>query len=250
MSDLARFLCTLDCGPASAWVGPAREALVSADAAIDRLRRVAAEGGSLDLARLAAARRDASDTLRRNWRDPTIHGQDLARAAWDRASSMVSTALVEGRSVDLPAVDRLAATVRGQSIDPSASRAASFRNVPMFNGPSAYAPHELVEALHQAMGERLLSRLGESHPIVEAALAARWLVSVHPYLDGNGRTSRLVADWILGAAGYVPATYANPLAAFVACRFEQPNAADPVAAIRVVARGVERSVAFLVGTTT
>jgi hypothetical protein len=163
---------------------------------------------------------------------------------------MVSAAIMERRKIDLGSVDLLAATVRGESIDPSASRTDWLRNVPMKNADSEYAPAAHVEALHEAMGERLLSRLGKAHPIVEAALATRWLVTVHPYRDGNGRTSRLLADWILGAAGYVPASYANPVEAFVACRFEESNAADPLGAIRVVARGVERSVALLERTAT
>jgi prophage maintenance system killer protein len=44
------------------------------------------------------------------------------------------------------------------------------------------------------------------HPVTLAALSYRWLVSIHPFADGNGRTARLVMDWILQKNGYPPAT--------------------------------------------
>lgn len=42
------------------------------------------------------------------------------------------------------------------------------------------------------------------HPVELAGLAYQRLVSIHPFRDGNGRTARLVADWILLKNGYPP----------------------------------------------
>jgi Fic family protein len=43
------------------------------------------------------------------------------------------------------------------------------------------------------------------HPVVVAAFAHFRLVSIHPFVDGNGRTSRLLMNLILGQTGYPPA---------------------------------------------
>ena len=42
------------------------------------------------------------------------------------------------------------------------------------------------------------------HPIVRAALLHGELVKIHPFIDGNGRTSRLVMNMELMRSGYVP----------------------------------------------
>lgn len=43
------------------------------------------------------------------------------------------------------------------------------------------------------------------HPVKYAALAHYKLVHIHPFIDGNGRTSRLLMNLILMRAGYPPA---------------------------------------------
>lgn len=40
------------------------------------------------------------------------------------------------------------------------------------------------------------------HPVEYAALVHQKLVSIHPFLDGNGRTSRLAMDFVLTSKGY------------------------------------------------
>lgn len=42
------------------------------------------------------------------------------------------------------------------------------------------------------------------HPVRYAALAHYKLVDIHPFVDGNGRTSRLIMNLILLKAGYPP----------------------------------------------
>lgn len=44
----------------------------------------------------------------------------------------------------------------------------------------------------------------QMHPIRYAALAHYKLVYIHPFVDGNGRTSRLLMNLILMQAGYPP----------------------------------------------
>jgi hypothetical protein len=42
------------------------------------------------------------------------------------------------------------------------------------------------------------------HPIERAALAHHRLTAIHPFIDGNGRTARLVMNLLLMRAGYPP----------------------------------------------
>ena len=42
------------------------------------------------------------------------------------------------------------------------------------------------------------------HPIIKAALLHGELVKIHPFVDGNGRTSRLVMNLSLMNSGYLP----------------------------------------------
>jgi len=47
------------------------------------------------------------------------------------------------------------------------------------------------------------------HPVIIAAEAHTRFVSVHPFIDGNGRTARLIMNLILLQNGYVPAIIKN-----------------------------------------
>jgi hypothetical protein len=67
---------------------------------------------------------------------------------------------------------------------------------------------------------------------------------IHPFGDGNGRTARLVADWILQRHGLPPATFSkskrNILAVF-GQGVEALEKAKVIGAIKAVDRGVQRT---------
>ena len=52
--------------------------------------------------------------------------------------------------------------------------------------------------------DELVSYLATSddHPVIKAAVAHYQLVTIHPFEDGNGRTARLISDYILDLGGY------------------------------------------------
>ncbi|MBL0708317.1 MAG: Fic family protein [Sulfurimonas sp.] len=65
--------------------------------------------------------------------------------------------------------------------------------------------HEFIEPLKidEAMQEFLeWLKNSDEHPIVLSALAHLKLVSIHPFIDGNGRTARLLMNLILLQQGY------------------------------------------------
>lgn len=66
--------------------------------------------------------------------------------------------------------------------------------------------HVPPEALHvpermREFGQWLASDKPE-HPIVVSAIAHAWFETIHPFVDGNGRTGRLLANVLLMRQGY------------------------------------------------
>ena len=74
---------------------------------------------------------------------------------------------------------------------------------PSLGGVHRGAPHEQLPGLMSKYIEFLISRQMEAeHPAIRALLAHFFLVTIHPFGDGNGRTSRLVEAGILFQGGY------------------------------------------------
>merc|ERR1711969_127619 len=49
---------------------------------------------------------------------------------------------------------------------------------------------------------------GRDDALLTATRAFMWLIGIHPFADGNGRTTRLVADYLLMRAGLPPGVWA------------------------------------------
>ena len=65
------------------------------------------------------------------------------------------------------------------------------------------APHERLPRLMEESIDFINSRrLDDNHPVIRALLAHYFLVTIHPFGDGNGRVSRLVEAGILFQLGY------------------------------------------------
>ena len=65
------------------------------------------------------------------------------------------------------------------------------------------APHERLPRLMEEYIVFINSgRLADNHPVIRALLAHFFLVTIHPFGDGNGRVSRLVEAGILFRLGY------------------------------------------------
>lgn len=104
--------------------------------------------------------------------------------------------------------------------------AGKYRNVPVRIAGSAHVPPQpyllgkLMEDyfLHYETQKRIM------HPVILAAEMHERLVSIHPFVDGNGRSSRLVMNLILQKHGY---TIAN-LKGDYASRMEYYKALEAV----------------------
>ena len=74
---------------------------------------------------------------------------------------------------------------------------------PELGGVHRGAPHENIDRLLDEYIAFANSRdLDKHHPVVRALLAHFFLVTIHPFGDGNGRVSRLVEAGILFQGGY------------------------------------------------
>ncbi len=155
-----------------------------------------------------------------------------ARAAFARANALVAAALTEGRTVDMALVRELDAAVLGRP------GAAAFRRTATTIDGFACPPPGAIVGMLTPLPAALEERAREVHPIAAAALAYQWLVTVHPFDDGNGRTARLVTDLLLARAGLPPACIAGG-ADHVAVRDENASFVTPRFAIDVVLRGLE-----------
>ena len=68
--------------------------------------------------------------------------------------------------------------------------------VPEYIPPAADEVEGLVDELVRYVAE------SDDHPILKAAVVHYQLVTIHPFEDGNGRTARLMGDYVLDCAGY------------------------------------------------
>ncbi len=82
--------------------------------------------------------------------------------------------------------------------------AGRYRSVPVMISGSRHVPPQpwAVPKLMEEYGIWLAGEAMNLHPVLRAAEAHERLVTIHPFIDGNGRASRLVMNLILLAHGY------------------------------------------------
>lgn len=165
------------------------------------------------LAFLARKRLLASNTLSR--------AEDLdERAAWDRANVWLAKTIasIEGTSDALHTLDvdriRALASIVGGGVE---GERRDLRTTPVYScGLEYLAPSEVAREM-ALLEERTNAALkgGLPAPLV-AARVYICLVTIHPFENANGRVARLAADAVLLGAGYLPLSFASPIASHVA----------------------------------
>ena len=83
--------------------------------------------------------------------------------------------------------------------------AGKYRNVPVAIKGSKHIPPQpfVLESLMENYFQWYLNNKDYLHPVVLAAEMHERLVTIHPFIDGNGRTARLVMNAILLQNGFV-----------------------------------------------
>ena len=83
--------------------------------------------------------------------------------------------------------------------------AGRYRNHNVIISGAKHRPPQYIKV--PELMEKLMMNYDEwdkYHPIIRAALLHGELVKIHPFIDGNGRTSRLIMNMDLMISGYVP----------------------------------------------
>ena len=98
---------------------------------------------------------------------------------------------------------RLVAGVRGGSAAPGQYRLVQNFIINSATGETIYTPPPPGE-VPVLMSELVewLNRPTDIHPVIASGIAQFQLVHIHPFIDGNGRTSRLLSTLFLYRAGY------------------------------------------------
>lgn len=85
------------------------------------------------------------------------------------------------------------------------NNAGKYRTGNVFISGASHIPPEHIRV--PELMEKLIinyEKWQEYHPIIRSALLHGELVKIHPFIDGNGRTARLVMNMDLMKSGYVP----------------------------------------------
>lgn len=89
------------------------------------------------------------------------------------------------------------------------------RKQEIYTGHLQACPYAELEMILTFFQNNILPYSDTISPLVHAALCQYWLVSIHPFKDGNGRTSILLTDWLLTKNGYLPQSFASKIDAIV-----------------------------------
>ena len=124
-----------------------------------------------------------------------------------RAFEFVSTYLGHGGPITEGLIreihKRLVEGVRGGSAAPGEYRRVQNYVVNSATREVVYTPppsHDVPVLMRELV--EWLNAPGEVHPVLASGVAQFQLVHIHPFLDGNGRTSRLLSTLCLYRAGY------------------------------------------------
>ncbi len=169
------------------------------DAALSDLARSGAkleEAVAPDFETLARRRILASNSL--------FHDA-VERGRWDEANAYVEAAIQNEKAFSLEGLKDLAGLLVGSP--------GVLRDKAIYGCQDEYLTTESFQPAIALLAERVNAL---AHPILKAAYVYIWTINVHPFANGNGRTARLAADWILMSEGILPLCFPSNVQGHVA----------------------------------
>jgi Fic family protein len=121
--------------------------------------------------------------------------------------------------------------------------AGKYRETQVLIAGAAHTPPESWRVPQQMdeWGQWLTDNHSTHHIVELAALAHHRLVAIHPFLDGNGRTARLLMNLILMRQGYPPTVILRTNRQQYYRVLAEADAGKPRSLVNFVGRAVERS---------
>jgi ppGpp synthetase/RelA/SpoT-type nucleotidyltranferase len=160
-------------------------------------------------------------------------GRAHARRAaenWDRAEALIGRWVKDGTEVTAARIRQLNAVI-GAGLKNNGSEPGQYRDFAIYAGSASNREYLPLEDLKRAMNDftRWVAETEASeNPVQFAGEAYQRLVSIHPFPDANGRTTRAVMDWILEKHGLPPATFQKTSDAMVAVFTKLPPSKNPM----------------------
>ena len=112
--------------------------------------------------------------------------------------------------------------------------------MPNQDGQHLWSPTSNCEIEKWLNGEIQACDQARCNPLIVAALAYQKFISIHPYIDGNGRTGRFLADLILRRYQLLPVAWReNDIE--LAINITDKNPKIPTEAVSKLIEGVNRS---------
>jgi len=123
------------------------------------------------------------------------------------------------------------------------ANAGQYRNLPVRIAGSSHTPPDAweLEALMSAWGDWISTESRMLHPVERAALAHHRLAAIHPFIDGNGRTARLVMNVLLLQDGYPPTIIMKANRRQYYRVLAQADSGNEAPLVNFIGRAVERS---------
>lgn len=99
-------------------------------------------------------------------------------------------------------------------------RSEPLRDEKIYTGDMEYLP---PGSMSEALDEFHKKLQFEPDILIKSFEIYLGIVTIHPFVNGNGRTARLAADWILMRGGYLPVCFDSPIQSHVAVTLDHPK---------------------------
>lgn len=169
---------------------------------IDKARRILADTNTKEVPL------DVLDCLqrRRAALSNTLYRSLAALDRWNYAQTMLKQWLEVEKPIGLQEICLLNGRLVGTKV-------SSYRCSDVFTTQVKHIAVSSVDKMMSLFLKKLDRSQKEDHPLYTAFIARYWILSIHPFSDANGRTSQLLADYILLSHGYLPQAFSSILEA-------------------------------------
>ena len=138
--------------------------------------------------------------IARSLASKTLRNSQEARSYWVEAQNLLNSWLATEKPVTKPNILRLNAILTGHEVH-------DWRQKDIFTGDTPHpAPGVLNELMEEYLTE-IFEKHSEDHVVLRASKARQWFLAIHPFENGNGRISQLLADFILLQNSYLPQSF-------------------------------------------